>query len=361
VTARDLAPDWPRLTVRELAPVLRAYPQLGEVRAIIWHSARPFAASALIACEKTQVFVKRHDRRVRDSADLAEEHSFMAHLRAQGASVPTVLATGTAATTVETAGGAYEVHARAAGDDRYRDAPSWTPVRNTADAQAAGQALARLHLAAAGYDALPRRTRRVVAADGLTRAPDLLGALSAWVAQDATLRDALAGRSWQNDVAGVLVPWHRALLPHLSRLPPRWVHGDFHASNLLWDRSGVSAVLDFGLCNRASAMFDLATAIERNAVAWLALAPDETAIACPDLACALIGGYAQIAAVDEAALRHLLPLVHVDFALSELAYFHGITGSRANADLAYETFLLGHAAWFATRHGQDLLRAITRG
>ena len=57
-------------------------------------------------------------------------------------------------------------------------------------------------------------------------------------------------------------------------------------------------------------------------------------------------------------VAYLLPLVHVDFALSEVEYFHAITQSRANADVAYDTFLRGHAAWFGTRQGQSLLQAI---
>jgi len=47
--------------------------------------------------------------------------------------------------------------------------------------------------------------------------------------------------------------------------------------------------------------------------------------------------------------------VHLDFALSEVEYFHGITGSTANADVAWYTFLLGHARWFRSSDGQQLL------
>jgi len=110
-------------------------------------------------------------------------------------------------------------------------------------------------------------------------------------------------------------------------------------------------------------LFDLATAIERNAIAWLAL---DTGIdaAHPDIARALIEGYRQqrpLNAADIRLLADLLPLVHVDFALSEVEYFHAITHSRANADVAYDTFLRGHAAWFGTPPGQALLRAIRDG
>jgi hypothetical protein len=48
----------------------------------------------------------------------------------------------------------------------------------------------------------------------------------------------------------------------------------------------------------------------------------------------------------------------VDFALSEVEYFCAVTRSQANADVAYHTFLRGHAAWFATAPGRTLLGAI---
>jgi hypothetical protein len=50
--------------------------------------------------------------------------------------------------------------------------------------------------------------------------------------------------------------------------------------------------------------------------------------------------------------------VHTDFALSELAYFNGITRSAKNARLAYDGYFLGHATWFAQAQGQTLLHWI---
>jgi len=57
-------------------------------------------------------------------------------------------------------------------------------------------------------------------------------------------------------------------------------------------------------------------------------------------------------------LADLLPMVHFDFALSEVEYFEGITGSTANADVAWQPFMLGHPAWFRTGPGQALLQAL---
>lgn len=57
----------------------------------------------------------------------------------------------------------------------------------------------------------------------------------------------------------------------------------------------------------------------------------------------------------------MLPLVHVGFALSEVAYFTGITGSPAYADVAYETFLIGHARWWQGPGGRALLDGVAPG
>jgi Ser/Thr protein kinase RdoA (MazF antagonist) len=354
MTQNEVPPDWPPLTEAELAPVIAAYPALGGLREIAWHSRRPFAASGIVTCAHESVFIKRHDARVRDAADLRQEHDFIAHLRAHGAKVPGVLRNQSGDTVTGSALGCVEIHEMGQGQDAYRDAHSWTPIRNTADAHEAGAALARLHVAASGFTAPARATRLVVAGDAIAASADPTIALEAWVAGDARLRTALHPRPFREDFHRVLHPFYEALRPFRAEFPPCWVHGDFHASNLLWQEGAVSCVLDFGLSNRASALYDLATAIERNAIAWLALSPKHTAIGHADLAGALIAGYDLILPVSArqiAALRALLPVVHVEFALSELAYFHAITRSPRDADLAYDTFLLGHATWFASGDG----------
>ncbi|HEV2679337.1 MAG TPA: phosphotransferase, partial [Rhodanobacter sp.] len=155
-----------------------------------------------------------------------------------------------------------------------------------------------------------------------------------------------------------------AAQPRLAQQPRLWTHGDWHVSNLCWSDgtadARITAVLDFGLAAANCALFDLATAIERNAIAWLALETGEAAVHL-DIVRALIEGYRRQRPLDAAAihlLADLLPLVHVDFALSEVEYYHAITGSRANADVAYDTFLRGHAGWFGTPPGQRLLQSI---
>jgi Ser/Thr protein kinase RdoA (MazF antagonist) len=152
--------------------------------------------------------------------------------------------------------------------------------------------------------------------------------------------------------------------PRLARQARLWTHGDWHVSNLCWSEAGpharVAAVLDFGLAARTFALFDLATAIERNAIAWLEPGDD---IARPRIARALLDGYRARRPLDRDELdllADLLPIVHVDFALSEVEYFSAITGSQANADVAWNTFLRGHAAWFRSAPGRALRDALRR-
>ena len=61
-----------------------------------------------------------------------------------------------------------------------------------------------------------------------------------------------------------------------------------------------------------------------------------------------------LGAEERAALPRLLPVVHVDYALSEVEYFHAVARSAANAVLAYRDYLLGHLEWFAGPDGTAL-------
>ena len=364
VTAAPVTPDWPPLTRAEIEPLLARYATVGTLRELRWHSPRPLSAAAIVGTAAGSWFIKRHARRVRSVETLTEEHRFMAHLRGHGVPVPAVLADACGHTALALGEWVYEVHATAEGVDLYRDAMSWTPVSELTHARHAGRALAHLHDGAEGYAAAQRDTHLLVARCDLIVAPDPVAALRAQLPQRSGLARYLAGRDWPADVARVIAPLQQAAQPRLARQPRLWTHNDWHVSNLCWDGTGrdadVSAVLDFGLASPTFALFDLATAIERNAIAWLELERGSEA-AHIEVARALIDGYRERRPLDAAQLQllaELLPLVHVDFALSEVEYFEAVTHSRANADVAYDTFLLGHAAWFGTPPGQALLHAI---
>lgn len=337
-------PDWPPLTEAEVAEVL------GVPARIRWHSPRPFSAAALL---EGGVFVKRHHVSVRTPAGLAEEHAFAAHLRSRGVPVPAVLELGGGSTAARRGEWVYEAHAAGRGEDRYRDALSWTPFASAADASAAGRALARLHLAAAGYDAPPRRPQPLVASFTIFAGADPRAGLAAYLDRHPALAAALAGHPWREDTERGLLPLHRRLAPYLPELAPLWTHNDWHASNLLWDGPEVASVLDLGLSDRTTAVHDLATALERNTIGWL----DPARPVHLGQAAALLRGYTSVrplSAAEAGALPALLPLVHAEFALSELGYFHRVTRSPENAALAY-AYYVDHAAWFGTAPGAAYL------
>ncbi len=359
----ETAPDWPRLGMSEIAALLDGYPALGAPLRIDWHSPRPLSAAGLVETTRGSVFVKRHHHSVRSVTTLSEEHRFIAHLRGHDVPIPAPLRDAHGQTAVAMGAWVYEVHERAAGVDLYREAVSWSPLPDTEHARGAGRMLARLHHAAQGYVAAQRDTHILVARSELICSPDPIATLQAQLPLRPGLAGFLRERDWQADLAALLAPWHAAVQPQLSRQSRLWTHGDWHVSNLCWsskETAQVSAVLDFGLSAANVALFDLATAIERNAIAWLALDTGNAAVQI-DIATALIDGYREqrpLGRMDVHLLAGMLPLVHVDFALSEVEYFQAITRSPPNADVAYDTFLLGHAAWFHTAPGQSLLQAI---
>ena len=322
--------QWPALRFEEVSELLSGYAGIGAAECITWHSPRPLSAASLVQCANTVVFVKRHHNTVRTVATLEEEHRFIDHLRAANVPIPAVLRDNAGCSAGAIGDWIYEVHECAAGTDIYRDTMSWEPPASVQHALCAA---------------------------------DPVAALQAQLPQRPALAEYLRGRDWQADLAEVLAPWHAAAQPRLAMQGRLWTHGDWHVSNLCWSGAGegaqVTAIVDFGLAAATFGLFDLATAIERNAISWLHLERGADAVHA-EIACALIGGYRQQHTLDADAvhlLADLLPLVHLDFALSEVEYFSALADTQKSA-LAYDTFLRGHAAWFSTPPGRALLRAI---
>jgi Ser/Thr protein kinase RdoA (MazF antagonist) len=366
-------PDWAPLTGDEVSAVLARYAgcatggTMGAGTVVAWSSPRPMSAAGLVRHGDGTVFVKRHHTRVRSAGQLAAEHAFAAHLRARGLPVPAVWRTASGRTTVARGDFVYEVHEVAAGIDLYRDAMSWTPYLSTGHARAAGAALAHLHQAAAGFTRAARPPAVLTSSCDVISAADPVAEVDAIARRRPGLARYLAGRDWRRDLARDHLPVIRRAAPLLAGLDPLWGHGDWHPSNLTWDSAspdaGVVAVFDFGLANRTFAVHDLAVALERSVVAWLDLA--ESGRAGVDLggADALFGGYAEVRPLSPAearALPEVLPVAHLEYALSEIEYFADVVASLALADLAYDTYLVGHTRWFAGPDGAAFLDHLRR-
>ena len=360
-------PDWPPLTGQEVGTLLARYDLPGGVAVLRWHSPRPMSAAAVVRSGGTEVFVKRHHKLVRTPAQLSAEHVLADHLRALGVAVPAVLRLPDGGSVAASGDYVYEVHALAPGVDVYRDVLSWEPFLSAQHARAAGAALARFHRASASFG-LPERPPAVLTGScAVITAADPLAAVGRLAARRPGLAGYLDRRKWREDLTRYHLPAIREVAPLLPGLGRLWGHGDWHPSNLTWTSAapdaGVAAVIDLGLANRTFAAHDLATAIERSAVAWLDLA--DTGQAAVDRAAvdALLDGYQAVRPLtraDLAGVAGLLPVVHLEYALSEVEYFASVVRSPENADLAYDGYLIGHTRWFTGPDGQALLSHLQR-
>lgn len=354
---------WSPLEAAETARLLHQFPQAGQLQGIVWHSARPFSSAAIVETSSGNLFLKRHARSIRSAGELAEEHDFARWVGAHGVPTSEILAATDGRTAIEADEWTYEVHRVAQGVDLYRRVASWEPFQSTHHARSAGRMLARLHRAAAGFARQARQARVLVASCRVLCAGDLIDGIEAErTGQPGVLRYLDSVRDWRQETAGAIGPWHEAARAAMQARAPLWTHNDWHASNLLWTDATadaeVSSVLDFGLSDRTTDLYDLATAVERNVIPWLDIQEGRPgSVDFPALA-ALLKGYDEIVPLREAdllGLASLLPAVHVDFALSEIDYYTRLVEDREYADLAYDAFLLGHARWFSTAAGSETL------
>ncbi|MEV0544997.1 phosphotransferase enzyme family protein [Nocardia salmonicida] len=349
-------PTWPALAEDEIARAIAATWDGSALAEIEWRGARPLSSTVGVrSADGERLVVKRMPVRLRDEAALGEEHRFMAHLRDRGIPVPEVLAAVGDWAQLSHADNhpapefVYEVHRAGAGEDRYRADFSWSPYRDVDDAVGAGVMLGRLHQAATGFDAPARPARPLLA----SMHGDVVSAFEWHIARRPAVARFLGERDWRAEV-----PQFRA---ELAEVEPLWTHGDWHGTNLLWDDHEVTSVIDFGLADQTTAVFDLATAIERAAVDWVSLREGGPAHVRADQIAALIQGYRSVrplSAAEQNLLPDLIPLVHIGYELSEIDYFLTVAHDPRNAEIAYHDWLLGHLRWYEADEGRELRDAI---
>jgi len=370
-----VTPDWPPLTLEFARRLLAQYSQAGSPLGLASVSPRPFSSASVVTTDHDPIFVKRHSAEVRTLAGLHEEHLFMRHLREGGVSVPLVLAADNSATAValEDDFGLWscEVQTVPAGVDLYRDALSWTPFHSVSHAYSAGQALAHFHQAARTYAAPARSLQMLLGSFTLFAGLDSAAALNNYLSLRPQLSEFVRRSNSTQQALELLAPFHRELIPLLGDLTPLWTHNDLHASNLLWSSerptAEATAILDFGLADRTTAVYDIAFAIERNIVEWLKLPTViDHATNIPvhlDALNALLNGYQSVRRLTPAesiALAPMTALCCAEFALSEADYFLGALHSEKRASLAIDGYLLRHAQWFRSPEGEHLVEAIRR-
>jgi Ser/Thr protein kinase RdoA (MazF antagonist) len=355
-------PDWPILRLDEVDQLLRSFPQAQGAQRILSYSPRPFSAASIVQTPTGKVFVKRHHHSVRDRHSLLEEHRWLDHLSQRTALVKKPLQDHQGESAITRDVWTYEVHPHGDGRDVYAEAQSWTPFVSSAHARHAGRALAELHRASAGYDAPVRGPAPLITSFQVFAQADPWPALREYVEQRPGLHSYLSRRNWLSETQQMFGPLHEKLRPYLSSFQPLWTHNDFHASNLLWSddspNAHVTDIIDMGLADRTNAIHDVATAIERNGVEWLQIHdPSRDPLHLQQID-RLLQGYEEshpFSREEADALVVLLPLVHAEFALSEVHYFFGVLKSQDKADVAYLEYFLGHARWFGSDRGKQLL------
>ncbi|GBQ15149.1 phosphotransferase enzyme family protein [Swaminathania salitolerans] len=383
--------DWPALTEQEIASVLApASPDSAatgdrhpspscDKTAPFWHSERPFSAAALIVRQGApDVIVKRHHHGLRSRETLQTEHALIRHLHGRGLPValPLALANGEDVTCEDP--WVYEAFPRLSGRDLYRDRMSWDPYFSVAQARAAGQALARYHDAATGFEAPDRADTPLVSALAPLLGTQPESALRRWVAAQPALEGALD----RHDPHG---RWLAALAPHLHRaaqkpdsFPSLWGHGDWHGSNLIWPDEiaggGTDAAphpdadivapcpFDFGMADRTTRPFDIAVALERSMFGWLSPEAGSYRVEWEQID-AFLSGYDRLWPLSGRlckAIATMLPLAHVTFACSEIWYYDTLLGREDDARTALEDYLIAHAAWFSSPDGRAACDHIAR-
>ncbi len=364
-----VTPDWSPIVAGELTEPLAQLDQVSprgrtasEVR-VLWRSPRPMSAAALVRVDETNLFVKRHHERVRTAARLEIEHRFGDHLRTHGVATPVSRRSPSGESVARVGPYLYEFFDVARGRDLYRDVPSWYPYAKPEHARSAGAALAHLHRAAASFDEPASSPAVLLDAVSLADADDPRAALAALLRARPGLALALEPYTSLETVPRVLAePLARARATTRA-LTRQWTHGDWHPSNLTWDpsRDEVREVLDLGLANRTFALHDLALAVERATIDWLDVAGCGAVSVDWASLDALLEGYSHVSpllAAGRRALAAVLPVAHVDFALSEIEYFGDVLGDAATRDLAYHGYLLGHVTFFDSPLGTELLEHV---
>ena len=369
--------DWLHITVSELHCLQSYYPCLQGSVQILWCSPRPFSSAVLIEVVQALAstgqtnlhpyFIKRSHRSFRRAQDILQEHAVLQHLASKNIPVATLITSNCGQTALELGDWTYEVYEKAAGFDLYVDQQSWTPFFYTEHAAKVGSLLAKLHDAVQDFPKVHgRSTRYLVSNQQLLESENIVTAIQQRIDNSPELSRYFADKNLDAVFLERIFQTHHKIKHVLQQATKIWTHNDLHASNLFWSTqsadANITAVIDFGLSDRNSALYDLAITIERNFIDWLALEhTSQISIDEAGLSAFLQAYCAEIhPQQDFSILPELLKIVHLDFAFSELEYFVGITQNLKHADAAYYDWIVGHVNWFFTEQGQQFTQTFTR-
>lgn len=369
--------DWAHISDRELHSLQQHYACLQGNIQTLWHSPRPFSSAILLTIMQDSAttdetvthpyFIKRSHCSFRRARDILQEHAILQHLAGKEIPVATLLSTHQGLTALELGDWTYEVYEKAEGLDLYADQQSWKPFFYAEHAAKAGSLLAKLHRAMQDFPDLQGRSARyLVSNQQLLESENIVVAIQSRITQSPELSRYFADKNLDPCFLDRVSQVHQKIKLVLQQAAKIWTHNDLHASNLFWSvpnaDADITAVIDFGLSDRNSAIYDLAVTIERNFIDWLELEQhshiqiDETG-----LTAFLHAYFSEIPPQEDLSiLPELLKIVHLDFAFSELEYFVGITQNQQHADAAYYHWIIGHVDWFFGEQGQQFTQTLSR-
>ena len=358
--------DWDDLEPSNVKVLQAYYKELNGSIKITWQSPRPFSSAILLDVDNQSFFIKRSHISFRSVNDLKDEHKIIAALNMQHISVPDVLKTLSGETAIQIDDWVYEVHKKSEDLDLYAEQLSWKPFFSTSHARSAGVALGQLHNASKHYkNNTPRQTKYLISNQQLLESPNIIEAIQNKIKRSVGLHQYFKDNPLNEDVLKQIAYFHSQIRDSLNQQPKIWTHNDFHASNLLWKKdltdTYVGTIIDFGLSNLNCAAYDVATAIERNFIDWLAIYESQKIqIDWAGIRTFIQGYCSNIETLEPLHLvPELLRVVHLDFALSELEYFIEITGNLKHADAAYCDWFVGHTQWFSQEQGQKFIHDLT--
>jgi Ser/Thr protein kinase RdoA (MazF antagonist) len=322
---------------------------LGAGTEILARHRRWLFAVARCRTARGEVYLKRQPPMGRARSQVEWQHRLTNHLADRG--VPAALALGL----LERDGLWYELHEPAAGTDVYEGADSWDPFGSDAHVAAAGRMLARLHEAGADFlDRTPQPQVGFVVQLGMV-AHEPVEAVERLAAARPAVADHLASREWKRPVEAAYAEPFARLRPLLGDLPPRPLHGDWQTNNLFFSGDDVAGIIDFHQADYAPRVLDLAVAVERNCFFWNRIsAGDDGAfdLRQAELLATTYAAETPLEPAERQSFADVLAVCQFEYGISFLDYYRGVEGDREKADWAWDTFVLGHAAWWRSPAGR---------
>lgn len=360
---------WPAISLSEAATVLAQLEHPLKVTHIISVSGRPMAAGCLVATDHGDMYIKRYATAVRESGTVLPYHRFVAHVADKGIPTPVfrrfadMTTVGRPEQTIlHWNDSIYEVSERAIGEDRYSKAYIWDPPRHATEAESLGAFLGRLDIASRGFNEPRPSPCGYQARFSIFEHEDVVEAARQWLSQRPLIAQWLhdTGRDYPRDIArfGHLA---EQLAPRYRTVERIWTHGDTHLSNFMWKGDAPSAIFDFGMADRNTAVFELAMALERHTIQWLDVMKGHPDSYRTDLIEAIIHGYHSVRPLTDDE-REVLPDVvaasQIEGGSTLIDYWLRSEGRAEDIAWGYDVGFVAHGDWYLSTSGTRYLDAI---